>query len=93
MTRGEKLSEITKQPQYQPLAVEKQVAILYVATTGKLDDVPTPRVKDFEIGLYRFLETERPQILDELGKTKALSDDLSAALESAIDDFKTSFLA
>ena len=52
-----------------------------------------PRVKDFEIGLYRFLETERPQILEELGKTKALPKELSAALESAIDDFKTSFLA
>ena len=45
LTRGEKLSEIVKQPQYQPLAVEKQVAILYVATTGKLDDIPTPRVQ------------------------------------------------
>ena len=49
---------------------------------GKLDDVPTPRVKDFEIGLYRFLETERPQILEELGETKALPKELSAALES-----------
>ena len=48
LTRGEKLSEIVKQPQYQPLPVEKQVAILYVATNGKLDDVPTPRVQEFE---------------------------------------------
>ncbi len=72
LNRGEKLSEITKQPQYQPLPVEKQVAILVAATSGKLDDVPTAKVKDFETGLYRFLETERPQILDELGKTKAL---------------------
>ncbi len=88
LNRGEKLSEIMKQPQYQPLPVEKQVAILVAATSGKLDDVPTPKVKDFEIGLYRFLETERPQILDELGKTKTLTDELTAALESAIDDFK-----
>ncbi len=56
--------------------MEKQVAILYVATTGKLDDVPTPRVKEFETQFYRFLETERPDILKELGETKALSDDL-----------------
>ena len=48
LTRGEKLSEVLKQPQYQPLRVEKQVAILWVATNGYLDDVPTPRVKDFE---------------------------------------------
>src|SRR5512143_1602819 len=67
LTRGEKLSEVVKQPQYQPLSVEKQVAILYVATTGQLDDVPTPRVKEFETGFYRFLETERPKILKDLG--------------------------
>jgi F-type H+/Na+-transporting ATPase subunit alpha len=93
LNRGEKLSEIVKQPQYQPLPVEKQVVILVAATTGKLDDVPTPRVKEFEIGLYRFLETERPQILEELGKTKALPDELSESLNQAIDDFKTQFLA
>ncbi len=93
LTRGEKLSEIVKQPQYQPLAVEKQVAILYVATTGKLDDVPTPRVKEFEIQFYRFLETERPDILKELGDTKALSDELAEKLEEATDAFRESFLA
>ena len=93
LTRGEKLSEIVKQPQYQPLPVEKQVAILYVATTGKLDDVPTPRVKEFETQFYRFLETERPDILKELGETKALSDELAAKLDEAIDAFRESFLA
>ena len=93
LTRGEKLSEIVKQPQYQPLPVEKQVAILYVATTGKLDDVPTPRVKEFEIQFYRFLETERPDILKELGDTNALSDELAAKLEEATDAFRESFLA
>ena len=93
LTRGEKLSEITKQPQYQPLAVEKQVAILYAATKGKLDDVPTPKVKEFETGFYRFLETEQPQILEELGKTKNLTKELSAALDQALDAFRQSFNA
>jgi F-type H+-transporting ATPase subunit alpha len=93
LTRGEKLSEVIKQPQYQPLPVEKQVAILYSATTGKLDDVPTPRVKEFETQFYRFLETERPNILEELGQTKALSDELSKGLDEAIDAFRTQFLA
>jgi F-type H+-transporting ATPase subunit alpha len=93
LTRGEKLSEIVKQPQYQPLAVEKQVAILYAATKGKLDDIPTPKVKDFETGLYRFLETEQPEVLEELGKTQALTDELSAALDKAIDAFRESFNA
>jgi F-type H+-transporting ATPase subunit alpha len=93
LNRGEKLSEIVKQPQYQPLPVEKQVAILFAATTGRLDDVPTPRVKEFEIQLYRFLETERPQILADLGKSKALTDDIAKALGEAVDDFRKSFLA
>jgi len=93
LTRGEKLSEIVKQPQYQPLAVEKQVAILYAATKGKLDDIPTPRVKDFEIGLYRFLDTDQPQILEELGRTKNLTDELRTALDGAIDSFRQQFNA
>jgi F-type H+/Na+-transporting ATPase subunit alpha len=93
LTRGEKLSEVIKQPQYQPLPVEKQVAILYAATTGKLDDVPTPRVKEFETQFYRFLETERPNILEELGGTKTLTDELSAALDEALEAFRQTFLA
>ncbi len=88
LTRGEKLSEITKQPQFQPLPVEKQVAILYVATTGKLDDVPTPRVKEFETQFYRFLETEKPDILKELGDTKAMTDELAKALDDAVERFR-----
>jgi F-type H+-transporting ATPase subunit alpha len=93
LTRGEKLSEVIKQPQYQPLPVEKQVAILYAATTGKLDDVPTPRVKDFENQFYRFLETEKPEILKELGETKALNDGQKKALDEALLAFRESFLA
>ena len=64
LTRGEKLSEIVKQPQFQPLAVEKQVAILYVATTGKLDDVPTPQgqgVRDPVLPLPRDRAAPDPQ--------------------------------
>jgi F-type H+-transporting ATPase subunit alpha len=93
LTRGEKLSEVIKQPQYQPLPVEKQVAILHAATTGKLDDVPTPRVKEFETGFYRFLESERPKILQELGSGGAWTDDIAAALTEAVDEFRKSFLA
>jgi F-type H+/Na+-transporting ATPase subunit alpha len=93
LTRGEKLSEVIKQPQYQPLPVEKQVAILYAATTGKLDDVPTPKVKEFEIQFYRFLETERPNILEELGGTKNMTDELRTALDEALEEFRKLFLA
>ena len=93
LTRGEKLSEIVKQPQYAPLPVEKQVAILYVATTGKLDDVPTPRVREFESQFYRFLESERPDVLKELGDTKNLTDELKKSLDEGVDEFRKSFLA
>ena len=93
LTRGEKLSEVIKQPQYQPLPVEKQVAILYAATTGKLDDVPTNRVKEFENQFYRFLETEQPDILKQLGESKELSDEIAASLDQALTSFRESFLA
>jgi len=93
LTRGEKLSEVIKQPQYQPLPVEKQVAILVAATTGQLDDIPTGRIRDFEAGLYRFLETERPQILRTLGDTKTLDDETAAALDAAIAGYRAVFLA
>jgi F-type H+-transporting ATPase subunit alpha len=93
LTRGEKLSEIVKQPQYQPLPVEKQVAILYAATKGQLDDIPTNRVKEFEVGFYRFLESERPEILAKLGRTKALDDEITEGLDSAVAAYRMTFLA
>src|SRR3972149_1353280 len=93
LTRGEKLSEVIKQPQYQPSPVEKQVAILYAATKGALDDVPTPRVKEFEAQFHRFLETERPAILTTLAETKALSDEIAMGLDDALTAFRESFLA
>ncbi len=93
LTRGEKLSEVVKQPQYQPLSVDKQVAILYAATKGALDDIPTGRVKEWETGLYRFLETERPAILTELAASKTMTDELAAAFDEAIAVYRQSFLA
>jgi F-type H+/Na+-transporting ATPase subunit alpha len=93
LTRGEKLSEVVKQPQYQPLGVEKQVAILYAATKGALDDIPSNRVKDWENGYYRFLETERPSLLSDLAASGALSDEQAAAFDDAIAAYRQSFLA
>ncbi len=93
LTRGGKLSAITRQPQYAPVAVEKQVAILYVASKGKLDDIPTPRVSEFESGFYTFLDRERPQVLTELAKEQALTDNAAKGLDEAVDVFRKSFLA
>jgi F-type H+-transporting ATPase subunit alpha len=93
LTRGEKTSEVLKQPQYEPLPVEKQVAILWVVTNGYLDDVPTPRVRDFEQRFYRFLESERADLLKTLGEKKELTDDVVSGLKDATESFKETFLA
>ena len=93
LTRGEKLSEIVKQPQYRPLPVEKQVAILLAATKGAVDDIPTPRVKEFEAGYYRFLETERPELLKKLAETGTLDDETATGLDEAVAAFRAGFLA
>jgi F-type H+/Na+-transporting ATPase subunit alpha len=92
LTRGEKISEIIKQPQFQPLPVERQVAILFVGTQGVLDNVPTSRVKEFEESFYRFLESERPQILKTIAEKKELPDELAKELLKGAEDFKSTFL-
>jgi F-type H+-transporting ATPase subunit alpha len=93
LTRGEKTSEVLKQPQYNPLPVEKQVAILYVVTRGYLDDVPTPRIRDFEEQFYRYLESEQGELLARLAETKTLSDEIADGLVEAVQAFKQGFLA
>ena len=93
LTRGEKLSSIMRQPQYQPVSMEKQVAILYVASKGKLDDVPTPRVGEFESGFGTFLERERAAILTSIAKENAISDESAKGLDEAVDAFRKGFLA
>jgi F-type H+-transporting ATPase subunit alpha len=93
LTRGEKLSSIMRQPQYQPVSMEKQVAILYVASKGKLDDVPTPRVGEFESGFGTFLERERAAILTSIAKENAISDETAKGLDEAVDAFRKGFLA
>jgi F-type H+-transporting ATPase subunit alpha len=93
LTRGEKTSEVLKQPQYEPLPVEKQVASLWVVTNGYLDDVPTPRVRDFEQQFYRYLEAEKPDLLNTLGEKKELNDEIVKGLREATEAFKPQFTA
>jgi len=93
LTRGEKTSEVLKQPQFQPLPVEQQVAILWVVSNGYLDDVPTPRIKDFEGRFYRFLESDRPDLLTSIREKAALDDEITAALKEATEAFKETFTA
>ena len=88
LTRGEKTTEILKQPQYEPLPVEKQVVIIWAATNGLLDDVPTNKIAEFETGLYRHLESGFEALLPTIAKEKVLSDETVATLEKAIAEFK-----
>jgi F-type H+-transporting ATPase subunit alpha len=88
LTRGDKLTAILRQPQFAPVAVERQVMIIWAATNGYLDDVETARAGDFEAGLGRFLESTYPDLLPAIAKEKALSDELTAQLRKAVEEFK-----
>ena len=92
LNRGRRLVEILKQPQYQPLPVEKQVAIIFAATRGYLDGVPVEDVRRYEEELYRFLETRHSNILSGITTKKTLDDELRGALESALKEFGKAFL-
>jgi F-type H+-transporting ATPase subunit alpha len=88
LTRGEKLTSVLRQPQFAPVPVERQVAIIWAATNGYLDDVETAKVGEFETGLYRFLESTDAKLLPAIAKEKALSDDLNERLRKAVVDYK-----
>jgi F-type H+-transporting ATPase subunit alpha len=88
LTRGEKLTFTLRQPQFAPVPVEKQVAILWVATNGYLDDVESSRIGEFESGFYRFLESTHERLLPAIAKERALSDELTAELAKAVKEFR-----
>ena len=91
LNRGRRLVEILKQPQYQPVAVEKQVAIIYAATKGFLDNVAIEDVRRYEEDLYRYLETSQPTVLSGIAEKKTLDDETKAALEAALKEFGNRF--
>src|SRR6188472_4514487 len=93
LNRGRRLVEILKQPQYQPLGVEKQVALIYAATKGFLDNVAIEDVGRYEAELYRFLETSYPQVLTGIVEKKTLDDEIKAALKAALEDYGKQFVA
>jgi len=88
LARGERLTEILKQPQYQPMDVEKQVLIIWSATNGYIDDVPVERIKKFEAELVRFIENSHPGVLQALRQKKAIDADMQKDLEQSLKDFK-----
>ena len=88
--RGQRLTEILKQPQYRPMPVEEQVAIIWASTNGIIDDVPVEQVRDFEAQYLDYLRTSKPELLERIVKEKRLSDELIADLQTASNDFKRS---
>ena len=93
LNRGKRLTEILKQPQYQPLPVEKQVIIVYAATNGYLDSIAVEKLRRYEDDLYRLLDARHPALLTSLRQEKALSDDIKRNLNATLDDFGKQFAA
>jgi hypothetical protein len=93
LARGKRLVEILKQPQYQPLPVEKQVVIVFAGTNGYLDDLAVEECTEFERGLHRHCDLHHKDLLAELVQKGALDDDLKARLGQAIDAYKAEFVA
>ena len=93
LNRGARLTELLKQPQFQPLPFENQVAILFAGTQGLLDDVEVSDLRAFEDGFYKYLGGQSDSVLSAIAGKKALDDDLRGRLKSAILDYKSSFLA
>ncbi len=91
LNRGRRLVEILKQPQYRPLPVEKQVAIIFAATKGLLDDLPVEDCRPFEAEMYKFLENSKPGILSAIREKKTLDDTLQKDLTAAINELKDRF--
>ena len=86
--RGKRIMEVFKQPQYSPIPVEVQVAVIWAVQNGYVDNVPVERVKEFQAGLTEFLTTRKGELLGKIAKEKALSAALTADLKAAVDQFK-----
>src|SRR3989441_703624 len=91
--RGQRLVEILKQPQYQPLPVEKQVAIIFAGTNGYLDPISVSDIRAYEQELYRFLESRHPGLLTGVAAKKQLDDALKGDLDRALKEFGAQFAA
>ena len=85
---GKRIVEIFKQPQYNPIPLEIQVAVIGAMQNGYLNDVPLKRVKEFQNKLTEYLSTRKPELLRKIEKEQALSNDLMAALKAAVEQFR-----
>ncbi len=93
LDRGVRLVELLKQPQYKPMPVEEQVASMYAATRGHMDDVEVANIRPFEAGMLEYLRTSGAAILNDIKTKKALDQDIEKRLSEAIGEFKKGFKA
>ena len=91
ITRGRRMVEILKQNQYVPMTTEKQIAIIYAASQGYLDDIELESVKEFEVGLIEHFESKHFECLEEINSSGDISDDLGEKMNKAIEEYKKSF--
>jgi F-type H+-transporting ATPase subunit alpha len=91
--RGKRIVELFKQPQYSPIPVEEQVAIIWAVQSGYVDDVPVERIKEFQAQWSDFLVTRRADLLKKIGQQKVVSDEIKTELKTAADQFKQAWAA
>lgn len=93
LDRGKTMVELLKQPQYSPYSFTRQTVSIFMGTQGMLDDIDNAQVLNFETAVLQHIETEFPEILEELDEKGSLSDDLAATIHSVVENFKTQFKA
>src|SRR6185503_7196739 len=91
LERGARLVELLKQPQYQPLSVEKQVVSIFAGTKGYLDELPTDKIAKYEHDLIAFIEGKHPQILEDIKSKKVIDKDIEERLAKALEAFGKGF--
>ncbi len=88
LAQGERIKEILKQPQYKPMAVEKQVVIIYAATKRYLLDIPVDQILDFEAGLFDYVDAQYPEVFNKIREEKKLTEEIETMLNEAITSYK-----
>ena len=91
LDRGQRIVELFKQKQYNPIPVEEQVAVMWAMQNGYIDPVPVDRVKEFQIKLQDYLETRKESLLASIRDKKQLDEELESQLKSALDEFKATW--
>jgi F-type H+/Na+-transporting ATPase subunit alpha len=93
LARGQRLTELLKQGQYAPLPFSKQILIIYAGTQGLLDDMEVGKLREFEKGLYHYVDTAAPNVLKDIEEKKTLDDDLRGAMTKVIKEYMDRFVS